>query len=178
MHAYSKKSKCTEKYEVKRYSPSPYSSFSQVNSFLCIFLKTYAYVWIYTLKLHTYVHIYVYMFTYIIHVHIYNIYNIYIKLMYNFNYTLKLMYNFNYTLKLMYNFNYILKTAFVQPDFIIWQSRKLNTGAGLPPPNWEICSLSLSASKQKKIMKTFSPLPYKLFITKKGQVFLLNRVLK
>ena len=158
----------TEKYEVKRYSPSPYSSFSQVNSFLCIFLKTYAYVWIYTLKLHTYVHIYVYMFTYIIHVHIYNIYNIYIKL----------MYNFNYTLKLMYNFNYILKTAFVQPDFIIWQSRKLNTGAGLPPPNWEICSLSLSASKQKKIMKTFSPLPYKLFITKKGQVFLLNRVLK
>ena len=50
MHAYSKKSKCTEKYEVKRYSPSPYSSFSQVNSFLCIFLKTYAYVWIYTLK--------------------------------------------------------------------------------------------------------------------------------
>ena len=65
------------------------------------------------------------MFTYIIHVHIYNIYNIYIKL----------MYNFNYTLKLMYNFNYILKTAFVQPDFIIWQSRKLNTGAGLPPPN-------------------------------------------
>lgn len=55
-----------------------------------------------------------------------------------------------YTLKLMYNFNYTLKTAFVQPDFIIWQSRKINTGAGLSPQNWEICSLLLSASKQKK----------------------------
>ena len=35
----------------------------------------------------------------------------------------------------MYNFNYTLKTAFVQPDFIIWQSRKINTGAGLSPQN-------------------------------------------
>ena len=73
---------------------------------------------------------------------------------------------------------YYSKWGFVQLDFIIQHYRKINTRTGLSKKTEKSVHCHFQQSTQKKITKTFSPLPYKLLITKKGEVFLLMEVLK